>query len=188
MVREKEPLRILVILAEQILKRNALAPRTVARLEKGLQLYQESDFTHILVSGGIFNPPRIQTVSAAELMQEWLMNWGIEREFILTEDKSLDSFQKISFSMQIIGRLQKDRDLTDNEVSFVLISDALHLERIIVQRNMLEDVRYQCSTVPSVHKTGYLESFMERLFFLITTHDPEGQGRFARFNRWLRCY
>ena len=114
------------------------------------------------------------------------MDWGIEREFILTEDRSLDSFQNITFSMEIIGRLQKECGLTDNEVSFILISDELHLERIIIQRNMLEDMLYHYSTVPSDHNSGRLESFVERLFFLITTHDTEGKGRFARLNRWLR--
>lgn len=179
--------------AEQVEKQDKLSARTIARLEKAIQIHEKNEHVFFVVSGGIFNHPLVQTKSAGELMKEWLIAKGISQDFILVEDKSLDTYENVERSMALIGTkifLQHlpfyYKDIvyvTPCKGKVVVVSDHWHLKRLKrLMRNVVIPVVFE----ESGYKLGFLRIVKELVFLVITHLDPEGEGYLNCFNREKR--
>ena len=76
--------------------------QTLKRLKKGLAIWQNHNRT-IIVSGGIYLPPNVQTVPSGQLMKIWLIANGVPAEQIIAETNSRDTYENISGAMQLIS-------------------------------------------------------------------------------------
>lgn len=79
-------------------------PGLIARLEKGMELYEKYPNARIIVSGGV---PRSGCVEAV-IMSEWLRKKGVAAEQIYEEGYSRDIVENLIFSRQILARLNVD--------------------------------------------------------------------------------
>ncbi len=192
-MEDKQVLGFIFVPAEQVETQDKLSARTIARLEKALQIHRKGEHVFFVVSGGIFNPPEIQTQPAGKLMKEWLIAQGINQDLVLVEDRSLDTYENIERSMALIGtkiwmkhfpfQYQGVTYVTPCEGKVVIVSDHWHLKRF--KRLMV------CSKIPitfeeSRYKLGFLGIVKEIVFLVITYFDPEGEGYLNCFNRERR--
>lgn len=97
---------------------------TLLRCEAALNLWFEQHFSHLLVTGGVFNPSRVQTEPAAVLMAEWFVSQGVPRDRILIEDQSLDTFENVRLSYDLL----RDSGLPDWQ-DLVVVTHWTHLAR-----------------------------------------------------------
>jgi len=182
----KGKIRVILCLAEQVEEWNVLSKRTLLRLWKAYGLFLTGNYDYILVSGGIFNPPKIQTRPAAHLMKEWLLSKSIKEENVLVEDTSLDTYQNVANSVEIIRQKAKtDMFYPLCKELVTVVSDQHHLRRV---RMIIEG---HFSTDPIVYEdSGYRLPFSEKLkeliFFAITFCDRDGVKWLARCNRHWR--
>ena len=90
-----------MIPAGGIIKRDKLDFDTLLRIERGVKIFysRPAYWDKILVSGGIFLPSEIQSISAAKLMATELIKRGISSKRIILEENSLDTFQNVEFSI-----------------------------------------------------------------------------------------
>ena len=73
--------------------------RTINRLRKAVELYQEGLFARMILSGGIsFSAPAGTTRSESSLMQDWLLAEGLPRQMVHLEEKSTDTLGNAFFS------------------------------------------------------------------------------------------
>jgi hypothetical protein len=77
---------------------------TLVRLTRGLELWREGKFDRILVVGGRFNAPTVQTIAASELMIPWLTKRGVPREAIVFENQSRDTYENVSFGLKALKK------------------------------------------------------------------------------------
>lgn len=97
--------------------------RTVARLEKAMELFRSDLFTRMILSGGIsFSAPPGFNRSEASLMQDYMLTQGIPGHVMLLEEESTDTLGNAYFS--------KEQWLTPNGWKSVLvITSAFHIQR-----------------------------------------------------------
>ncbi|HRY36281.1 MAG TPA: YdcF family protein [Candidatus Magasanikbacteria bacterium] len=205
MPREGNVTRVIFVPAEQIEKENRLSVRTTMRLERALALFKTGEYDLIILSGGIFNPLEVQTVSAARLMKTWLLQKEVKRECIITENHSLDTYENIKFSFGHLWSCFKEKYSPFSGVvgcgadrasiiegsfrgEITLISDYWHLERfkVIVAHSTSVFATMPWIYEDSGYKLDFIGRIKEKIFLLITKNDPEGTGWLARFNRYCR--
>lgn len=86
-----------------LLDGDRISPLLAGRLDKALEVYEKSGRkAKFLVSGGKGND---ETVSEAEAMKNYLLQQGISKDDILTEDKSKTTYENLKFSKRIIDEL-----------------------------------------------------------------------------------
>lgn len=99
--------RILMVPSWQLVPRDRLSPHdTQLVCQEALQLWKTGLYDLLLLTGGLFLPPYIQTKPSAELMKDWFVSQGVEPSRIVTETRSLDTFENISYSLaelQLLG-------------------------------------------------------------------------------------
>lgn len=75
---------------------------TLFRCERALEAWRTGEYTHVLCTGGIFNPPDIQTVAAATLMGYWFLERGVPDAALVIEDRSLDTYENVAFALRAL--------------------------------------------------------------------------------------
>ncbi len=75
---------------------------TLYRCQKALELWHTGRYDYVLVTGGIFHPPNVQSVAAATLMGMWLLEHGVPESQILCEIESLDTYENISKGIEAL--------------------------------------------------------------------------------------
>jgi uncharacterized SAM-binding protein YcdF (DUF218 family) len=97
--------------------------RTVARLEKAVELFRSDVFARMILSGGIsFSAPPGFNRSEASLMRDYMITQGIPDHVMLLEEVSTDTLGNAYFS--------KEQWLTTNGWKSVLvITSAFHVQR-----------------------------------------------------------
>lgn len=89
-------LRILFVPAGNIAAVNKLGPEdTLIRCLMALRQWEMGQYDYLVVTGGCFLPPAVQTKPAGQLMATWFEQQGVEHERIVIEYKSLDTFDSI---------------------------------------------------------------------------------------------
>ncbi len=84
--------------------RDSLGADTLIRLKRGLRAWRKTPDATILVTGGLFRSPRIQIRPAADMMADWLIRNGVPDKAILRETASLDTFENIRNSLELLKR------------------------------------------------------------------------------------
>ncbi len=98
--------RILMVPSWQLVPRDRLSPRdTQIVCQAALELWQTGLFDLLLLTGGLFLPSYIQSKPSSELMKNWFVAQGVESTRIVTETRSLDTFENIAYSLTELRRL-----------------------------------------------------------------------------------
>ncbi|EPY2283213.1 YdcF family protein [Clostridium sporogenes] len=99
-------------------KGNDPTPFLQWRLDEGLRLYNEGYGKYIIVSGS--KGPG-ENISEAEAMEKYLVQKGVDKNFIILEDKSKNTLENIKFSK---------KKMEDNNLkSSIIVSNKYHLKR-----------------------------------------------------------
>jgi uncharacterized SAM-binding protein YcdF (DUF218 family) len=91
------------------------------RLDEALRLYKEGYGKYIIVSGG--KGPG-ENISEAEAGKEYLLKNGIPEKIILTDNKSLSTYENLFFSKEIMDK--------NSLKTAIIISNKFHLKRASV--------------------------------------------------------
>lgn len=94
------------------------------RIENAINLYENGKINRILVSGRIGFLNKDRKVPEAYKLEEYLLNRGIPKSDIITEDKSRNTKENIMYFLEI---LKKEYDLY--HTNFALISSDFHIRR-----------------------------------------------------------
>lgn len=171
-------MKILLILAGGIVKMNRLSPQdTLIRCQKGLQLWQSGNYDYLLVTGGLFNPKTVQTITAAGLMRKWFVKNGVAKEKILIEADSRDTYQNVAFSI----RLLKTKKIDKPEIT--IVSQWQHNIRI---KRTFRSYGYQVKTHNVKYPVGWKTWLMEWAFIMLHFISPKGNNYWARKNQEKR--
>ncbi|PRX27971.1 uncharacterized SAM-binding protein YcdF (DUF218 family) [Orenia metallireducens] len=92
--------------------------KTLSRLYEGLKLYQNSGY-ELVVTGG--TPPGMSGISEAEIMRDVLVDFGVDSEHIMVEDKALTTWLNAVNTTGILEGLGYRR--------IILVTDAIHMSR-----------------------------------------------------------
>lgn len=97
-----------IVLGHALTANGELSATLLARLVNTLSIYDQFPLSTLIVSG--FGPPNKnpEHCSEAFLMQQWLLKNGIPREFIVPEDKSIDTVQNVLYSTRLLVDLGCD--------------------------------------------------------------------------------
>lgn len=93
-------MKVLFVPSSGVSALNRLRKDTLRRCKRGLRLWQSGRYDYLLLSGGIFNPPNIQTVPASLLMRNWFLAHSVDGSKIITEEESLDTFENVKFGIK----------------------------------------------------------------------------------------
>ncbi len=93
----------ILILGARSYKDAKINPCLEARVNQGIKLYKEGYAPTIIVSGG---KDRENGTNEAEIMKTLLLNSGINKSVILTENQSTSTYENLLFSKQIMVRNQ----------------------------------------------------------------------------------
>lgn len=96
------------------------------RLDQTLQYLSENQQTVVVVSGG---KGAGENLPEAEAMQNYLLDHGIAKDRILTEEESVNTNQNIRNSLQVIREHEKNGTNLEEQKHLVLISNGFHLFR-----------------------------------------------------------
>lgn len=174
--------RILVIMSELVTPVDKLSQVTIWRLEAGLAEWQVGGFDRIVVPGGIFLPPDVQTRPIAVLMADWLLQRGVPAESILVEPYSRDTFGNIRFLTEKLA----EQNFAPETTELTLLSHWQHTARAALtakaygwQRVVTKPLRYPIGLI------GFLK---ECVFYAVHLLDRRGDGIFAKLNRRNRTH
>lgn len=111
-------MRLGIILGYRLRDDGTMTKRLEKRCDLALQYINEFGLDKLIVSGGVANEHT--SVSEAKRMKDYLVDKGIDPDFIIEEDKSMTTFDNLEFSMKIA----KDRGFDVNCV--VVITTVEH--------------------------------------------------------------
>lgn len=131
--------RIGVVLGAAVWKKDQPSPIFKARIEKANLLYETGILTILQVTGG--NAPG--ELSEAETAKQYLVKLGVDAEDILLEESTSTTSEQIKF----IGK-----ELNDNGLDIVVISDNFHLTRIT---EMCKFFNVRAKVIPSDLKLSW---------------------------------
>ncbi|MDD5217882.1 MAG: YdcF family protein [Candidatus Omnitrophica bacterium] len=151
---------------------------TLIRLRQGLKLWRMAAYDTILVTGGIFHPHWIQTRPAAHIMRDWLINQGVPEDYILTEDKSVDTFENVNNSVGVL----MEADAWPAEIT--VVTQWQHALRFAT--TFLYGHGVWIKTFGLHYPVSLTTSLNECLFIAYHLLDPTGKGRLAARNRESR--
>lgn len=165
-------MKILLIPAGEIDELDRLSPKnTLIRCMTGLRLWKSGEYDRIIVSGGLFMPHSIQTSSAAHLMKEWLIKHGVNRNLIIVEGLSVDTFTNTQNSVAIIKLLKMDKCV------IVVVTQWQHAIRFWITfraygiKIKLKALFYHVSFKIFIQECGYI------IYHLM---HPKGNGKWAK--------
>ncbi|SDC50478.1 MULTISPECIES: YdcF family protein [unclassified Candidatus Frackibacter] len=93
---------------------------TLKRLYAGWQLQQKTGLD-IVVSGGIV--PGADATSGADIMENVLLDWGVNQEKIITESQSKNTWQNAVNTTELLEKLEYEE--------IILVTSAVHMNRAI---------------------------------------------------------
>lgn len=171
-------MRVLLVPACEVVYLNQLGPRTLARCQEALRRWAGDFYEVLVVSGGIYELPHVQTVPAAKLMCDWFVSNGVHPGQIVVEDHSLDTFENVSLSLAKIRALQPE------PLELEIVTQTQHARRFWLSFFLGYRIW------PKLHRIEYQmslkEKFMEWLFLLIHLFWPKDGGPLGEKNRMSR--
>ena len=114
----KKPSAI-VVLSSGAYNRHTLGGDTFNRLFEGFKLYKKYNVP-VIVSGG----RAVSTFSLAKAMKNVLVSIGVDKRYVITEDKSDDTYQNALYVLKIC----KKRDFS----RIILVTSAYHMPRAML--------------------------------------------------------
>ncbi|NLT95992.1 MAG: YdcF family protein [Clostridia bacterium] len=143
-----------IILGAAVWEGGKPSPSMAARVRKGVELYQAHLVDKIIVSGGLGRIPPTE----AEVMGSLANDWGVPPENILLEDKAKTTEENILFSKNIGDGLGFN--------SYVIVSDAFHLKRVLLIAN---DLGISAQGAPALDSPLYTNGWLRFKYTLRET-------------------
>ncbi|WP_173915677.1 YdcF family protein [Halobacillus sp. Marseille-Q1614] len=102
------------------------SPVFEGRLKQGIELYKNGQVDVLIMTGGAGHG---SSLSEAEVGKQFAIKQGVPSDDIIVEDKSLETKENISNSVELIK--------IDNIESLLIVSDSFHLKRAVsIARNL----------------------------------------------------
>lgn len=140
------------------------SPALSHRLDRGYDYLIEHPETIAVVSGGM---GRGEEITEAEAMKTYLEKKGIEADRILIEDKSYNTYENISFSIDVL----KDQipSLQLDKMKFGIVTNSFHIFRgtLIAREKGLDAFGIPSKTPPTTLVKGYLTEYLSVLKYII---------------------
>lgn len=152
-----------------------LSPKdTLLQLFRGLCLWETDDYHMILVTGGFSCSPFVQTKPASHIMRDWLISRGVHPDFILTEDKSVDTFESVKLGLRVLDDLEVPFNIT-------VVTQRQQARRYWISFLLGYGVYVQLAQLDyKLPPTTAVEEWFSLAYHLL---DPRGKGPLARGNR-----
>jgi hypothetical protein len=151
---------------------------TEKRLVAGINLWNKGGFDKIIVTGGIYLPPNLQTIPSGELMRDWLINQGVPAEKIVCENKSRDTYENISEALKLVA--------DDHNPAFTVITHWQHALRFWITFRPTD--KYKVKIIPLWYWYGIKTFVLEWFILLVHLFDKKGTGWIATKNRQARTF
>lgn len=130
---------------------NEPSPVFQARLDHAATLYRQG-MTHTIILTGGYSPE--QTFSDAAIARNYLIRQGIPANQILIEEKSTVTRENLRYAKELM--------ITQNLKNALLVSDPLHMKRLIIMAEKMDITAYSSPT-----PTTRYRSFASRSYFLL---------------------
>lgn len=88
-----------IILGYRLKDDGSMTKRLMRRCELAIKYKEQFGLDKLIVSGGVANEHT--NVSEAKRMKDYLVNRGMDPDFIIEEDRSMTTWDNMEFSMQI---------------------------------------------------------------------------------------
>ena len=140
-------------------ERNKPNPHTLARLQVALEKARESNFDFIVTTGGILE--RGQTIPAAIIMKNWLVEAGIEKEKIHPYPHSADSWEDVEGIAEVMEKYPQQN------FEVIAISQKPHLRRfaLILQRRFADEIKAGRLQIEYKEAEGELTCLLDLFIF-----------------------
>lgn len=155
-VEDQQEIDYLIILGAGLYW-DRLSPSLEERLKVSLNYLEENKEIKVIVSGGRGPDEKF---SEAYAMSEYLLQHGIQKERIILEDKSRNTFQNLEFSLQKI----KEIDSMDNP-RILIASNKYHIFRSKILAKRLGMIPYGLPA--KIPPTIILKSYIREYFAVI---------------------
>ena len=131
------------------------------RLDKALDYLEEHPDMTIVVSGG--QGPD-EHITEAQAMRDYLVEQGVAAEQILQEDQSHNTFQNLTYSLELLE--EAGYDVTDD---IVVVSNGFHLTRVRMLWARMHGDNDELSTLaaPSSHVPSRLKMYIREPIGLV---------------------
>ncbi len=171
--------KILMVPACEISEKDKISnTETESRCVSALIKWQTGRYTKLLLCGGIFLPPHLQTRPAADLMAEWFRREGVTSKDILIDDLSRDSFENAFFGLKKL----EDNNLSPKNTEIRIISSKQHAFRLyltLTRGYKCQRVKREKTLIPVTPGT-----FLKEIFcILYHFYDKKGIKWLAQRNR-----
>lgn len=171
--------KILFVPAGGITRLDQLDPaNTLKRCEHALKMWNTKEYDHLVVTGGKFLSPDIQTAPAGQLMAEWFNAHGVNSTRIIIEEDSLDTYENISGSVIAM----EDCKLSDSQRwDITVVTQWQHSWRFWISFWNMYGIRIERE--PLSYPMSFMSWIMEFAMIAYHFYDPCGTGVIARKNR-----
>ena len=139
------------IVAGAGVKGNEPSPVFQARLDHAATLYRQ-EMTHTIILTGGYSPE--QPYSDAAIARNYLLKQGIPVSQILIEEKSTVTRENLRYAKELM--------ITHNLKDALLVSDPLHMKRLISMAEKIDITAYSSPT-----PTTRYRNFTSRSYFLL---------------------
>jgi len=175
-------MRYLLIPSCEVAKLNSLEGTiTEKRLERGLRIWEQGDFDAIVVSGGVYLPPDIQTTSSAKLMKEWLVDRGVPAVSIISESDSRDTYENLGNTFVLLAMA-----FQNSRPDMTVVTHWQHGLRFYAAAYLGHGKKLHL--IPMWYSIGIKGFLMEWIFLLVHLIDWRGTGWIAKHNRASRTF
>ena len=140
----KKPSAI-VVLSSGAYNRHTLGGDTFNRLYEGFKLYKKYKVP-VIVSGG----RATLAFSLAKIMKNVLVSIGVDKHYVITEDKSNDTYQNAMYVLKISKKKDFNR--------IILVTSAYHMPRAMLLFNRIKNIKiipYPADFKTNLHYNTY---------------------------------
>ena len=184
MSNSSKPLPILFVPSGGITTLDQLDPaNTLLRCVQGLKMWQTGKYQYLVVTGGKFLAPSVQTKPAGQLQAEWFVAQGVDPNRIIIEQTSLDTYENITNSLRAMHAFQNGALGDDYPPNWdiTVVTQWQHSWRFWI--SFWELGRLRIKRAPMHYPMSWLSWVMEFAMVAYHFYDPRGTGLVARKNR-----
>ncbi len=140
----------LLILGGDIIGEETPSPQLLDRMRAAAEYLIDNPDVIAVACGGCFR--KMQKKSEAEIIANYLIEKGVAKERILSEDKSTTTFENFEFGTQII-KTHAQKELDDIKIAFLSSSYHIHRASLIAKMSGIKNCgRVSCKTQGSALK------------------------------------
>lgn len=150
----KPKLQYIIVLGAGLLQ-DKVTPLLASRIDKGIELLKKNTNAKLILSGG---QGEDELISEAQAMYNYAISKGIDKQRIILEDKSTNTFENLTFSYQFIN---------DKKAKVAIVTNSYHVFRslAIVNKLKLNWLGYGAKTKLYFTINAFLREFIGYLYF-----------------------